>query len=308
MPKRIYIGAGQLFSFVAVVISLQNLVRSTPARPHMTLQIIISLVIHDKKVINPLSEKLRKYVKRIAAGNAEDILDHIGRRFQEHSRAHYLHKQFMGVDNPEIPGVKLKNLNVCSMCFDFCAEKYINQHLKRAHNITKSCKQLTFGTSGHAIPTQNFSLSYLYKRPENSLAQDMMQLTNTAVTDNSCEQFLYYIDHTEYYGRYPNYLATENTIENIGIRHAIQDNILKKRPYLQADSYINSKMVQMGLLKSPFTEKTRIIYDNLAAHFFYTFSKFSENEVLQAAVFRPETEQVERAITEMVDTYARPFY
>lgn len=264
----------------------------------------ISLVIHNKKIINPLSERFKKYVYRIASARADDILDRIGEHFQHHSRAHYLHKQFMGVENPEIPDVTLKNLNVCSVCFDYCAEKYINQHLKRAHNITKGYKQYTFRTTGHAIPTQKFSLSYLYKRPENTLAQDMMQLTNTAVTDNSCDQFLYYIDHTEYYGQgYPNYLATENVIENVGIRDAIQDYILKKRPYLQADSYIHSKMVQMGLLKSPFIEKTRIMYANLAARFFYTFSKFSENEVLQAAVYKPETEEVERAITEMVEKY-----
>ena len=156
----------------------------------------ISLVIHDKKIINPVSEKFRKHVKQIAGSCAEDILDHISSHFQNHSRAHYLHKQFMGVDEPEIPEVKLKNLNVCSVCFDFCAEKYFNQHLKRAHNITKGFKQYTFRKTGHAIPTQKFSLSYLYKRPENTLAMDMMQLNNTAVTDNSCDQFLYYIGHT----------------------------------------------------------------------------------------------------------------
>jgi hypothetical protein len=64
------------------------------------------------------------------------------------------------------------------------------------------------------------------------------------VTDNSCDQFLYYIGHTAYYGQgYPGHLATENVIENIGMRDTIQEYILKARPYLQADNYIHSKMV-----------------------------------------------------------------
>jgi len=264
----------------------------------------ISLVIHDKKIVNPLSERFRKHVHRIAGSSSDDILDHISSHFQNRSRAHYLHKQSLGVQDPDIPGIRLKNLNVCSVWFDFCAKKYINQHLKKAHNISKLFKQHTFRTTGHAIPTQNFSLSYLYKKPENTLAADMMHLNNTAVTDNSCDQFLYYIGHTAYYGMgYPAYLATENVVENIGIRDSIQEYILKKRPYLQADNYIHSKMVQMGLIKSPYIETTLRMYANLAARFFYTFCKFSENEVLQNAVIHPEEEEVERAVTEMVEKY-----
>jgi hypothetical protein len=133
-------------------------------------------VIHDKRIVNPLSERFRKYVHRLAGSSSDDILDHISSHFQNRSRAHYLHKQSLGVQNPDIPGIRLKNLNVCSVCFDFCAEKYINQHLKKAHYISKGFKQHTFRTTGHAIPTQNFSLSYLYKKPENALAVDMMSL------------------------------------------------------------------------------------------------------------------------------------
>ena len=114
----------------------------------------ISLVIHDKKIVNPLSERFRKHVHRIAGSSSDDILDHISSHFQNRSRAHYLHKQSLGVQDPDIPGIRLKNLNVCSVCFDFCAEKYINQHLKKAHNISKLFKQHTFRTTGHAIPTR----------------------------------------------------------------------------------------------------------------------------------------------------------
>jgi hypothetical protein len=45
------------------------------------------------------------------------------------------------------------------------------------------------------------------------------------------------------------------------------------------------------------------MYANLGARFFYTFCKFSENEVLQNAVVHPEKEEAKRAVTEMVEKY-----
>lgn len=77
-----------------------------------------------------------------------------------------------------------------------------------------------------------------------------MLLSKTAVIDNSCDQFLYYIGHSAYYGQgYPKYLVTENTIENTDIRDAIQEYTLKERSYLEAGNYIH-KMVLMGLLNA----------------------------------------------------------
>lgn len=82
---------------------------------HIVQVEVISLVIHNKRIINPLSERCKEYVYRIASASADDILDRISEHFQYHSRAHYLHKQFMGVENPEIPDATLKNLT-CAVC------------------------------------------------------------------------------------------------------------------------------------------------------------------------------------------------
>ena len=79
-------------------------------------------------------------------------------------------------------------------------------------------------------------------------------------------------------------LQQKTSEKNIGIRDSILEYILKKRPYLQAGNYIHSKMVEMGLIKSPYIETTLRMYASLAARFFYTFCKFGENEVLQNAV------------------------
>ncbi|CAG86609.1 DEHA2D00638p [Debaryomyces hansenii CBS767] len=48
----------------------------------------IPLVIHDKKIVNSLSERFRKYVHWIAGSSSDDILDHISSHFQNQDRKH----------------------------------------------------------------------------------------------------------------------------------------------------------------------------------------------------------------------------
>lgn len=67
------------------------------------------------------------------------FLSTINKHFDNHPKDHYVGKSVLSISHDsEIAAVKDRIVNVCKVCFNHCAQKYINQRLmdELAYNTT----------------------------------------------------------------------------------------------------------------------------------------------------------------------------
>ena len=183
----------------------------------------VSILTHDGNILNPFSERFtQRYLTNIVGCSSlrEDILSTIKNHFDNHSKDHYARKSVVSVGSAsEIAGIKESKLNVCKICFNHCAQNYINQHLRKEHGIRRNFQHHVFRTTGYAIPNQRRGFSYLYREKEDTKPPTSMTTIEGPHTHLRHEdKFLRTINANLYYGKgYPQYLHSENKGETIRV-------------------------------------------------------------------------------------------
>lgn len=268
----------------------------------------VSVFIFRAKIINPLSNKfITQFLPQIIPITEERqaVLGEIKNHFKSHSKEHYLRKRIIPIGDSEIPEVKECKLNICTLCFDHCSKRHINEHLKKVHHIYNKFLQHTLATLGYVIPNQNRTMSYLYRKTVFSAEPiDMLDLGSSVPKDNSEDKFLRYIHAEDYEGKgYAQYLAGENEMESGPVIAAIETYMMKRRDHMRASHSIFSKMSAMKILKPKYLYPTRVLYAKLAGRFFYTFAKYSGNATIEEVIHRPTPLLVEQAMHIMMQTY-----
>lgn len=214
----------------------------------------VSVLTHDRNILNPFSERFNKrYLV-----NAWIVPVSVMTFYQQFiitsitTQNHYVRKRVVPINYYSvIAGVKEYKLNVCKICFNDCALNYINQHLKKKHNVKRNFQRHVFRTTGYAIPNQKCGFSYLYREKEDTKPPTSMTTMEGPHTHLRHEdKFLRTINVNLYYGKgYPQYLHSENKEESIPVFEAVKTYILRDRPHLKGTHLSYNRISREGILK-----------------------------------------------------------
>lgn len=266
------------------------------------------MVVYQGRIVNPFTKEFEtRFLSRIIPVTEErhEVLSRIIDHFTLSSKEHYLRKRIIPIGDTEIPEVKEVKLNICTLCFNHCSKRHINEHLKTTHLVKNRFLQYTFVTLGYIIPNQKREMSYFYrKRMYTEKPIDMFDVGDSAARDNSEDKFLRYIRAEDYYGKgYTQFLAVENEQESGPVVAAVEMYMMKKRDHMRASHTVFSKMSAMGILKTKYIFTTRVLYAKLAGRFLYTFARYSDNPVLVEAIDNPTGQTIEAAMLDMMERY-----